>query len=68
MTNWNEVKYKSIMMTVSGMRGRIYASFRVLFTGKMPLGSTWGEMDDKISAVKNATKKEVKVLPKEALR
>jgi len=68
MTNWNDVKYNGIMLTVAGVKGRIYASLRVLFTGQIPLGTTWGEMDDKISAVKNATKKDVKVLSREEIR
>lgn len=54
---WEQAKHLGVQLTVVGIKGRIYAALRVLFTGVIITGATWGQLDDNIQSFKNKTKK-----------
>lgn len=51
-STWNDVKYNMMEIQVQGFIGRTWSAFRLIFTGRIPTGSTWAQIDEHIQSYK----------------
>lgn len=60
---WEEVKYGMMELNIRGFKGRIWAAFRILTSGRIPTGATWLQLDEQIQLRKKQSAKKAPVIP-----
>lgn len=62
LQTWEEVKHLGMELNIRGFRGRIWSAFRILTSGRIPIGTTWSQIDEQIQLRKKQSNKKMPVI------